>query len=164
MTVHRPQTFEDFYRAELPGLVALARGLCTATASEDIAQEAMLVAYRRWSDVTAMERPEAFVRRICANLAVSMFRRRLIEVRAVTRLGQRRPIVRLDDASDEFWAAVRRLPRRQAQAAALRYVFDLEIRDIAETLGVSEGSVKVHLSRARTRLAETLCLELGGAS
>ena len=43
--------FDDFYVAELPRLVALARGLCPATVAEDVAQEAMLVAYRRWREV-----------------------------------------------------------------------------------------------------------------
>ncbi len=39
-------------------------------------------------------------------------------------------------ASEEFWAAVRRLPRRQAQAAALRFVYDMPIADIAAALGL----------------------------
>ena len=38
--------------------------------------------------------------------------------------------------------------------AALRYVYDLSVADIATTLGCSEGTVKVHLSRGRARIAE----------
>jgi RNA polymerase sigma-70 factor (ECF subfamily) len=151
--------FEEFYRAELPGVVALARGLCPPGMAEDVAQEAMLAAYRRWSALDDHPNPTAWVRRTCANLAVSSFRRRLVEVRAVARFGQRSPLPPLDEDAEEFWALVRRLPKRQAQAAALRYVFDLDILDIAETLGVSEGSVKVHLSRARRRLAAELGLD-----
>ena len=43
-----------------------------------------------------------------------------------------------------------------AQAAALRYVYDMPLAEIAATLGTSEGTVKQHLSRARHTLASTL--------
>jgi hypothetical protein len=59
--------FDDFYRAELPLLVALARALCGAAVADDIAQEAMLAAYRRWRPVGDLEHPEAWVRRTCGN-------------------------------------------------------------------------------------------------
>jgi RNA polymerase sigma-70 factor (ECF subfamily) len=65
----------------------------------------------------------------------------------------------LSPSHDAFWDHVRRLPRRQAQVVALRYVYDLEVADIARTLGCSEGSVKVHLSRARHTLATRLLPE-----
>jgi len=152
--------FEAFYRAELPRLVALARGLCGSAAADDVAQEAMLAAYRRWPHVSDLERPDAWVRRTCANLAVSTFRRRMVELRALGRLGQRRTeSVGLAAGADEFWSHVRRLPARQAQVIALHYLFDLSVDDVAATLEVSPGTVKTHLSRARAQLARTLELE-----
>jgi RNA polymerase sigma-70 factor (ECF subfamily) len=106
-----------------------------------------------------LERPDLWVRRTCANLAVSQFRRRVVELRATARLRSRRtPPTELSPASEEFWAAVRALPRRQAQAAALRFVYDLPIAEIAETLECTEGTVKQHLSRARHALAAALAL------
>ncbi len=51
------------------------------------------------------------------------------------------------------------LPRRQAQAIALRYVYGLDIADIADTLGISNGSAKVHLYRGRQALATRLGVE-----
>jgi RNA polymerase sigma factor (sigma-70 family) len=154
-----PPPFDEFYRAELGRLVALARGLCPPAVAEDIAQEAMLVAYRRWRSVSAMERPDLWVRRVCANLAVSSFRRKLVEVRALTRLAGRRDPEPLSDDTEEVWAACRSLPRRQAQAMALRSVYDLPIADIAVVLGCSEGTVKQHLSRGRATLRGVLHLE-----
>lgn len=47
-------------------------------------------------------------------------------------------------------------PRRQAQVVALQYLYDLGVADVAATLEVSEGSVKVHLSRARATLRRVL--------
>jgi RNA polymerase sigma-70 factor (ECF subfamily) len=149
--------FDDFYVSELPRLVALARGLCGSAIAEDVAQEAMLVAYRRWREVGDLERPDLWVHRTCVNLAVSQFRRRVGEVWATARLAARRtPPPGLSQSSEEFWRAVRRLPHRQAQAAALRFVYDLSIADIAATLSCSEGTVKQHLSRARQALAASL--------
>jgi RNA polymerase sigma-70 factor (ECF subfamily) len=156
-TSARRVSFEEFYVAELPRLVALARGLCRAQLAEDVAQEAMLVAYRRWREVSELERPDLWVRRTCANLAVSQYRRRMVELRATARLaGRRQPPVELTETSDRFWAAVRALPHRQAQAAALRYVYDMPVAEIAATLDPSEGTVKQHLSRARHALAAAL--------
>lgn len=158
VAIHSRLDFDEFYRAELPRLVALARALCGGEVADDIAQEAMLAAYRRWPRVGDLEHPEAWVRRTCSNLAVSQYRRKLIEVRAVTRLANRPPPPPLEPADDEFWAAVRELPKRQAQAAALRYLYQLDVADIARTLEVTEGAVKQHLSRARTRLVQKLDL------
>jgi len=156
-TSARRESFEEFYTAELPRLIALARGLAPAHLAEDVAQEAMLVAYRRWRDVSDLERPDLWVRRTCANLAVSQFRRRLVELRSIARLAGRRDTpVELSEAGEEFWAAVRALPQRQAQAAALRYVYDMPVAEIAATLGTTDGTIKQHLTRARRSLATTL--------
>jgi RNA polymerase sigma factor (sigma-70 family) len=156
----RRESFDDFYAAELPRVVALARGLCGAALAEDVAQESMLVAYRRWREVGGLERPEQWVRRTCAGLAVSQFRRRMVELRLKTRLSiPRPPPDELSGDTEKFWAAVRALPHRQAQAAALRFVYDLPIADIARTLGCSEGTVKQHLSRACSALAPALDAE-----
>ena len=77
--------------------------------AEDVAQEAMLVAYRRWRELDDLERPDLWVRRTCANLAVSQFRRRLVEMpgRRPARRGRRQSPVELTEAGEAFWTAVR---------------------------------------------------------
>ena len=145
----RAEGFEAFYVAEYPRLVALARGLAGAEQAEDVAQEAVAVACRRWREVSAKDRPDLWVRRTCSNLAVSSFRRRIREARLVTRLVSRRAEPpAMPPASEEFWAAVGRLPSRQAQASALRFVYDMPVAEIAAVLRCSEDTVKQHLSRA----------------
>ena len=123
-----------------------------------LAQEAMLAAYRRWRHVSELDYPEAWVRRTCSNLAMSQYRRRLVELRAVTRLASRPQPVPVGITDDEFWTCVRGLPKRQAQSVALRYLYQLEVADIARTLEITEGSVKQHLSRGRSRLVKELNL------
>ncbi len=60
-------------------------------------------------------------------------------------------------AEDRFWAAVRALPARQAQAIALFYVEDRSVAEIARNPSTeAEPAVRVHLHRGRLALARTL--------
>jgi RNA polymerase sigma-70 factor (ECF subfamily) len=94
-------------------------------------------------------------------MSMSMFRRRYAEARALARLAGRAtaamPELSADDA--EFWAAVRSLPRRQAQVIALRYFEDRPVAEIAEVLGTATGTVKKHLHDGRRALVRRLRLE-----
>ena len=51
---------------------------------------------------------------------------------------------------------MRQLPEQQRWAVTLFYVDDRPVSEVARILGCSEGSVKTHLSRARTTLADQL--------
>jgi RNA polymerase sigma-70 factor (ECF subfamily) len=125
--------------------------------AEDIAQEAMLAAYRRWDDVARLDHPSAWVRRACANLATSVVRRRIIEARAALRWRNgMTEVAGLPDHDESFWAEVRRLPRREAQCLALRYVDGCSVAEMANVLGCAEGTVKSHLSRGRATVAKRL--------
>ena len=151
------ESFEAFYLREMPRLVMLARALTGSANADDVAQDAMVTAFDRWDVVGAYDSPGAWVRQVCANRALSSLRRRAAEARAVLRLGGRRQEqATLSEDTETFWTEVRRLPRRQAQSVALFYVYDLSVVDVARTLGCSEGSVKVHLSRGRAALASRL--------
>src|ERR1700754_1938459 len=64
------ESFDDFYRRTYAGLLVLARALVGPSA-EDVAQDAMLVAYRKWGEVSAMASPVGWVRQVCLHKAVS---------------------------------------------------------------------------------------------
>ena len=162
--VRLPGRFEYFYLQEYPRVVALAYALSgSRTGAEDIAQEAFLRAYRDWDRVGSYEHQVAWVRRVAANLATSGLRRRVIEARALTRLASRRePAVDPMPAENtQFWAAVRALPSRQAQAVAFYYLEDLSIQQTAAVLDCAEGTVKAHLAKARKALAHRLQMDAG---
>jgi RNA polymerase sigma factor (sigma-70 family) len=53
-------------------------------------------------------------------------------------------------------AALGRLPRRQREATVLRYYMRMDVAEIALALGVSDGTVKSALYRARATLAREL--------
>lgn len=157
--VRSSERFEDFYRREFPAVLGLAAALSGSRwAAEDLAQEAFLAAHRDWQRIGSYERPGAWVRRVVANLAVSSFRRRTVEARALARIafGDRSSVVDPMAGDPEFWGAVRALPRRQAQVVALHYLEDLPVSEVAEILDISPGSVKRHLHEGRRTLARRL--------
>lgn len=156
------ESFESFYRREFRDVVGLAYALSgSRLGAEDLAQEAFLAAHRRWDQIGSYDKPGAWVRRVLANMAVSGFRRRASEAKALARLaGQsRRPLAELEPRDEEFWKKVRQLPDRQAQAIALFYVEDRPVAEIAEILDCSPSTAKVHLFRGRQALAKKLGLE-----
>jgi RNA polymerase sigma-70 factor (ECF subfamily) len=160
--VESSETFEEFYAREYPAVVGLAYALSgSRSGSEDLAQEAFLAAHRSWERIGGFDRPGVWVRRVVANLSVSMFRRRVVEAKALMRLTvgaeTTLPALSADDA--QFWGAVRSLPRRQAQVIALHYLDDRPVAEIAEILGTATGTVKKHLHDGRRALARRLRLE-----
>jgi RNA polymerase sigma-70 factor (ECF subfamily) len=89
-------------------------------------------------------------------------------MKALTRFGGLRNetsvLPALPAEAEEFWATVRKLPKRQAQVIALHYLDDLRITEIAEILECSPNTVKVHLHKGRKKLADRLGVETGGQS
>jgi RNA polymerase sigma-70 factor (ECF subfamily) len=151
--------FERFYRSQYRAVVGLVYALSGSRwAAEDLAQEAFLRAHQHWDKVSGYERPDAWLKRVAANLAMSHLRRMRVEVKALARwmTTQRSSFPALEPAAEEFWAMVRRLPRRQAEAVALFYLEDMSVRDIATLLGVAESTVKTSLQRGRATLMERL--------
>jgi RNA polymerase sigma-70 factor (ECF subfamily) len=161
-TVGPSETFEEFYEREFRAVVGLAYALSgNRSGAEDLAQEAFLVAHRDWDRVGTYTRPEVWVRRVVANLSVSVFRRSVVEAKTPARmaLGSTPALPELPAEDAEFWRAVRWLPRRQAQVIALHYLEDRPVAEVAEILGTAEGTVKKHLYDGRQALARRLKLE-----
>jgi RNA polymerase sigma-70 factor, ECF subfamily len=65
----------------------------------------------------------------------------------------------LSDLTPELLDSFRRLPVRQRAAAALFYLADLTVAQSAAAMGISVGSVDVHLNRARRALRKSLEVE-----
>lgn len=151
-------SFEALYLREFAAVVALAYVLSgSRSAAEELAQDAFLATHRRWDEIATYDDPAAWVRRVCANRSTSFVRRRMSETKAAARLASRRALPEeLPPDAAGFWHAVRGLPRRQAQVVALHYLEDRSIAEVAEVLQCAESTVKVHLHRARKRLASEL--------
>jgi RNA polymerase sigma factor (sigma-70 family) len=150
------EPFEVFYGREYRPLLGLAHVLTgNPSLAEELTQEAFLAAYRLWD---RLDNPEGWIRSVVSNHARSWFRRRYAEMRALTRLGPRREAGILEMPADTayVWDEVRRLPRRQGQIIALVYLEDRSTREVAQILGCTESTARVHLARARKQLATVL--------
>jgi RNA polymerase sigma-70 factor (ECF subfamily) len=151
-------TFEPFFADQYPRLVRL---LVARTGrrdlAEELAQEAMLRAHVRWTRISRYDDPAAWVRRVGLNLCSNWWARTRTERRLVERLGSERPPPpALPAEDDEFWAAVRSLPDRQASAIVLHYVEDRSVADVARIMGCALGTAKAHLHKGRAHLATLL--------
>jgi RNA polymerase sigma-70 factor (sigma-E family) len=147
--------FHDFVVARSGALAGLARLLAAdADAAEDLLQVVLLRAWRSWRRVRHAESPEAYLRKIMVNAAVSGWRRGWrAELPAdplpeVPTADQYRAVA----DRDYLIRAVRGLPPRQRAAIVLRYFSDLDDAEIADALGCSVSTVRSQISRALTSL------------
>jgi DNA-directed RNA polymerase specialized sigma24 family protein len=147
--------FEDWYAGQHPRLFA---SLLVLSGDRDIAgdatDEALARALQHWPRVRTMASPEGWVYRVGVNVMHRSARRRAIEKRLLLR--HRNVDAVVPAPAGEVWDLVRALPARQRTAVVLRYVADLEERDIAQVMGVARGTVASTLSDARHALAAVL--------
>jgi len=85
------------------------------------------------------------------------FRKTERGTRALTRLRDRQPLfTEAPREPSELAALLAQLPPQQRIAAALFYVEDLSVSEIADSMRLSEGAVKYHLHAARATLRGAL--------
>jgi RNA polymerase sigma factor (sigma-70 family) len=136
--------FDEAFDELFPRAFRLARRMLgDDAAAEDVAAEAMARAYARWPRVSALPYRDAWLLRVAANLAIDRMRRRPPQLWA-----KEEPV--FEDGVDlrlALNAALLTLAPRQRQAIALHYLGGLTDREVAETLGISLGSVKTHIHR-----------------
>jgi RNA polymerase sigma-70 factor (sigma-E family) len=134
--------------ADLLRLAVLLAG--DRTRAEDAVSEAFIKTYRRWARGD-IDDPRAYLRRAVVNEVRSRFRRLAIERReAAKRSGDDRGDRSADEQvadADAVLGALAALQQRQRTAVVLRYYGDLSEAQIAETMGVSRGTVKSTISR-----------------
>ena len=151
--------YAGFFRAEFPGVLrTVFLILHDRGRAEDVTQEAFIELLVRWRKVSRYDRPEAWVRRVAVRRAIRVLRR---ERRRAVLEREATPDPGPDVPDVDLAEAVRKLPVMQRSAIALFYFEDRPVSEIAFILGISEGAVKVHLHRARRRLAELLGEEVG---
>lgn len=137
--------------------------------AEDLAQEAFVKAFRSMDRFREGEPFGPWVYRIVTNLALDVVKHRTrFRHEAVS---EQQPAARRDQAelgaethelSARIDAALESLPEMQRMVARLHLVEELGHAEIAGMLGLSEGTVRSHLSLARKKLREQLA-DLYGA-
>ena len=136
--------------------VALASG--SYPAAEDAVQEALVRAWIRSERGERFASLTAWVTSVALNLTRSGWRRTLAERRARRRIGERPTIPEPSADQAEVGLALAALPRRQREVAVVRFLLEMSTAEVATTLGISEGTVKSSLARARAHLIDALAL------
>jgi RNA polymerase sigma-70 factor (ECF subfamily) len=143
----------------------LFRMLGSREEAEDLAQETfmrMIAAAPRYRDSGQFR---SWLLRIAGNLARSRLRRRrLVRWLSLEQAAVDPPVagpdaldrLEADQRRQRLRSAVGRLPDRQREALVLRQDHDMSYREIADTMGVTVGSVQMLLHRALTALRRDL--------
>ncbi|MFF4318273.1 SigE family RNA polymerase sigma factor [Streptomyces sp. NPDC001568] len=145
---HLTETYQAHYRSLL-GLAAL---LLDDTAScEDVVQEAFIRVHSARNRVRDRDKTLAYLRQTVVNLSRSALRRRILGLKLLSK-----PMPDMASAEegaydqlerDDLIKSMRGLQRRQREVLVLRYFADMTEVQVAETLGISLGSVKAYGSR-----------------
>lgn len=154
------------YDAHWRYLVRLATLLVDDVASaEDVVQDAFVALHRKADDLRDPDAGLSYLRTSVLNLSRSVIRRRQV-ARKHLKVAEPEATAGADHdvlLRDEHRAAldaVRTLPRRQREVLVLRYWSGLSEREIADTLGISTGSVKSSASRGMATLQTILSQRL----
>ncbi|HTG48051.1 MAG TPA: RNA polymerase sigma factor [Actinomycetota bacterium] len=134
--------------------VALVAG--SRAAAEDAVAEALARAWERSDRGDAIDSLPAWVTHVALNLSRSRLRRVRAEARARERLVARPGPGRTEDDRLDVERALATLPRRQREVVVLHYYLGLPVSEISALRGISEGTVKSTLHRARHAMAQAL--------
>lgn len=169
---------EEFSRVVASHRSQIFRFLLASTRDADLAetltQETFLKAHRSWTHFRGESSAMTWLMRIAINLKKDHWRNRRLQFWRTTQThavdvaeagdwlpsGQasQEQVMLAREQVGHVWRAVEGLSERQRTVFLLRYVEEMELSEIAATAGLSEGTVKAHLSRALTRVRA----ELGG--
>jgi len=121
--------------------------------AEELTQEAFAQAWRRWSSVSRMERPVAWVYVVAINRARKRWRRErdVVVDHEPIDFGVADQTASVA-TSISLKAAIDQLPPRQRAAVVLRFLADLTVAEVAEAMGCAEGTVKSTLHAALAHL------------
>jgi RNA polymerase sigma factor (sigma-70 family) len=154
------RAFESVVQSDTKRLYSLALSILRDQGeAEDAVQETLIKAWRSWDSVAQMERPDAWLTRVCVNHCIS--RRRLLRTRgwppldvfeassASTQTGESADFVDMD-------RAYRRLSLKQRAAITLNYRHGYSIEECAAFMGCRPGTVRTHVARGLATLRKEL--------
>ncbi len=149
----RDAEFVDYVDAQWVRCRRMAYLLCGDwTLAEDIVQQAWIKLYQAWSRVRR-DGADSYMRRIIARTAIDEWRR-----------ASRRPtvpdneLIDIAAPADEYeeravlLTSLQQLPPRQRQVVVLRHWWGCSVAEVAQTLGVTTGTVQSQTAKALHKL------------
>ncbi len=137
--------------------VLLVRDKSTA---EEIVQDSFVAMHANWCRLRDHGKASLYLRKCVVNRSRSVLRHRV-----VTERNMPQPPPEMPSAEQEAMALLERsalvaalhgLSARQREALVLRYYGGLSVAEIASAMGISQGAVKSHVSRAMSALRDVL--------
>lgn len=155
-----PQAFEAWVAPHWAAMARIAHRLVGASAWEDVLQDALANAWRKWRQFDpARGSARNWLLAITADQAVKSRRRFARHPQVELPPDPADPAQRTNAGTEQvvdLGAALGRLSRRQAKAVVLHYYLDLPVAEVAAVLGVAEGTVKSTLAAARLTMRRAL--------
>jgi RNA polymerase sigma factor (sigma-70 family) len=162
-TESKDEAVELLFRRQYAVLVRVACAMVdTREAAEDAVQDAFISLYRHWDQLRDTQLAESYVRSAVLNRCRSGIRSRVRD----RSLADRHVVPLHTEGSDTtavahedarlVGLALRKLPRRQREVVACRYLLELSVAETAEILGISGGAVKRHAHRGLQALHTVL--------
>lgn len=158
----RDAAVTELYDQHWPGLVRLALLLLgDRPSAEDVVQDAFTELYRRWSRLRDPARALTYLRSAVLNRSRSVLRRRKVALRH-GRSPVEPPVWSAEHAAvlsedrREVLLALTKLPTRRREVLVLRFYLELTDAQIAETLGISQNTVRSTASRGLATLGRML--------
>jgi RNA polymerase sigma-70 factor (sigma-E family) len=148
--------FTEYFVARAATLRRLGYMLCGDwNTADDLVQVTFLKLLRRWHQIRDGS-IDAYARRVLINSYLSQRRDGRREI-VVEQLPDRPDPGGIEPfAHSDVAAVLARLPARQRAAVVLRYVEDLPVAEVAELLGMAEGTVKSQTARGVDALRRAL--------
>jgi RNA polymerase sigma-70 factor, ECF subfamily len=149
--------FGEFYRRESRSLWLYAyRVTGNASDADDIVQDAFVRVLR--ADISALDNDKRhrYLLRVGSNLITDRWRRSAREKASLARFREEPLRQASAETADDLSRTFAALTSRERALLWLAYVEEQDHQSIAETLGLARGSVKVLLSRARSKLRDLI--------
>jgi RNA polymerase sigma-70 factor (ECF subfamily) len=141
------------------------RMLGNSVEAEDAAQESFIRAYTRLDTYDSSRKFSSWMLSIASHYCIDVLRRRRMTLLSIEELppmadvsmprsAHPEHIVARTQLADQVQQLLGTLPEHYRTPVVLRYWYDMSYQEIAETMGVTESTIKTRLHRARAKLAE----------
>lgn len=162
-STYRGGGLDEVFRLHRAGLVRLAAFILgDRSAAEDVVQDVFMRVYQRGEPVDGD--PHNYLRSAVINSCRTTLRRWRLIRRHTERQEQQSPCppltaeeaAMLDEERRRVLAALAALPQRRREVLVLRFYLEMSEAEIADTLGISPGTVKSTAARGLAALAREL--------
>ncbi|VTR59486.1 RNA polymerase sigma factor [Actinobacillus pleuropneumoniae] len=132
-------------------------------AADDISQDVFLRAYKHWNDFEGRSSVRTWLLTITRNLSLNYLKSSFMTRVSLTgwitskQTGPSAEKEFMDAAAvSQIWKCVMELPPKYREVLILEFHYQLPRKEMAQLLGLSEGTIKSRLHRARARMETML--------